>query len=44
MGDAALAQFGDAAKYLRMTDMEKMQLVAESKVSDGKKIRMGYKN
>ena len=37
MGDAALLEFGDAAKYLRMTQLELLELQTQSKVSDGKK-------
>jgi myosin heavy subunit len=36
-GDAALEQFGPAAPYLRMTEMEKLKLQAEDKGNAGKK-------
>jgi myosin heavy subunit len=36
-GDAFLAQFGAAAPYLRMSDLEKMKLMGETKLNSGKK-------
>ena len=37
MGDAFLAQFRDAAVYLRMSDEERLALAGEQKANDGKK-------
>jgi hypothetical protein len=36
-GDAFLAQFKDAAVYLRMTDAERLALASEQKENEGKK-------
>ena len=36
-GDAFLAQFGDAAPYLRMSDAERFALMGETKINAGKK-------
>ena len=36
-GDGFLAQFGDAAPYLRMSEQEKFKLMGETKLNAGKK-------